>query len=68
MKQRIKPAMTRKSSQARVALISAPRTQRQMDLCEFWASLVYIASSRTGKAAQRNPVCWIGWGSKRKII
>ena len=27
-----------------------------MDLCEFEASLVYRASSRTAKATQRNPV------------
>ena len=27
-----------------------------MDLCEFEASLVYRVSSRTAKAAQRNPV------------
>ena len=27
-----------------------------MDLCEFKASLVYRASSRTVKAVQRNPV------------
>ena len=27
-----------------------------MDLCEFKASLVYRASSRTAKAAQRSPV------------
>ena len=30
--------------------------QRQVDLCEFEASLVYRASSRTIKATQRNPV------------
>ena len=38
-------------------LIPALRRQRQADLCEFKASLVYRASSRTGsKAIQRNPV------------
>ena len=30
--------------------------QRQADLCEFEASLVYRASSRTARATQRNPV------------
>jgi hypothetical protein len=30
--------------------------QRQADFCEFKASLVYRASSRTAKATQRNPV------------
>jgi hypothetical protein len=30
--------------------------QRQMGLCEFKASLVYIASSRTARATQRYPV------------
>jgi hypothetical protein len=30
--------------------------QRQMDLCEFEASLVYIVSFRTTRAKQRNPV------------
>jgi hypothetical protein len=28
--------------------------QRQADLCEFEASLVYIVSSRTARAIQRN--------------
>ena len=38
-------------------LIPALRRQRQADLCEFEASLVYRASSRTGsKATQRNPI------------
>jgi hypothetical protein len=32
------------------------RRQRQTDLCEYKASLVYRASSRTSKATQRNPV------------
>lgn len=30
--------------------------QRQADLCEFQASLVYRVSSRTARATQRNPV------------
>ena len=38
-------------------LIPALRRQRQVDLCEFEASLVYRASSRTVRAVtQRNPV------------
>jgi hypothetical protein len=30
--------------------------QRQEDLCEFEASLVYRVSSKTARAIQRNPV------------
>jgi hypothetical protein len=37
-------------------LIWAPGRQRQADLCEFEASLVYRVSSKTAKAVQRNPV------------
>ena len=38
-------------------LIPALGRQRQAELCEFKASLVYRASSRTGsKATQRNPI------------
>jgi hypothetical protein len=40
-----------------------PRThgrQRQVDLCELKASLIYRASSRTARATQRNPVLWGG--------
>ena len=38
-------------------LIPALGRQRQVDLCEFKASLVYRASSRTARAVtQRNPV------------
>ena len=37
-------------------LIPALRRQRQVDLCEFEASLVYRVSSRTARATQRNPV------------
>ena len=32
------------------------RKQRQVDLCEFVANLVYRVSSRTAKATQRNLV------------
>ena len=31
-------------------------SQRQVNLCEFKASLVYILSSMTARAIQRNPV------------
>jgi hypothetical protein len=38
-------------------LILVLRMQRQVDLCEFKASLIfYKASSRTARATQRNPV------------
>ena len=41
----------------RTLLIPALRRQRQVDLYEFKASLVYRASSRTGpKGTQRSPV------------
>ena len=38
------------------SLIPALRRQRQVDLCELEASLVYRVSSRTARAIQRNPV------------
>ena len=38
-------------------LIPALKRQRQVDLCEFEASLVYIVSSRIARTvSQRNPV------------
>ena len=37
-------------------LIPALRRQRQVDFCEFKASLVYRASFKTAKSAQRNLV------------
>jgi hypothetical protein len=37
-------------------LIQALGRQRQVNLCEFGASLVYRTSSRTSKVTQRNPV------------
>jgi hypothetical protein len=37
-------------------LIPAPRKLRQVDLCEFKASLVYRVSSRIARATQRNLV------------
>jgi hypothetical protein len=45
-------------------LIPAFRRQRQVDLCEFKASLVYRASSRTARATQRNPVS----KKKKKVL
>jgi hypothetical protein len=38
------------------SLIPALRRQRQADLYEFKASLVYRVSSRTARTSQRNPV------------
>ena len=47
-------------------LIPSLGRQRQANLCEFEASLVYRASSRVAKATQKNPVwCW-GRRNKRK--
>jgi hypothetical protein len=40
----------------RTPLIPATWRQRQVDLCEFEAILVYIVSSRTARATQINPV------------
>ena len=37
-------------------LIPVVERLEQVDLCEFKASLVYKASSRTVRATQRNPV------------
>lgn len=37
-------------------LIPALGRQKQADLCEFEASLIYIESSRTTRATQRNLV------------
>jgi hypothetical protein len=34
----------------------ALRRQRQVDFCEFKASLVYRVSSRIARATQKNPV------------
>ena len=41
---------------AHMPLIPALGRQRQADVCEYEASLVYRASSRTIKATLRNPV------------
>ena len=47
-----------KQSQAwqHTPLVPALRRQRQVDLCEIKASLVYRASLRTVRDTQRNPV------------
>ena len=38
-------------------LIPALGRQRQVDVCQFKASLVYIMSSRTAKATHRDKPC-----------
>jgi hypothetical protein len=40
-------------------LIPVLQRQRQADLCELEASLVYISSSRLARATQRDPVITI---------
>jgi uncharacterized membrane protein YjgN (DUF898 family) len=40
--------------------------QKQMDLCEFQASLVYRTSSRTARATQRNPVACLNTHSNKE--
>ena len=37
-------------------LVPTLRRQRQVDLCQFEASLVYRVSSRAARTTQRNPV------------
>ena len=37
-------------------MIPALERQRQVDLCEFKATLVYRVSSKTARVTQRNPV------------
>jgi hypothetical protein len=37
------------------AFHSSPGRQRQVDLCEFEARLVYRVSSKTARATERNP-------------
>jgi hypothetical protein len=39
-----------------MSLIPALRRQRQIELCEFKASLIYRATSKTVRALQRDPV------------
>jgi hypothetical protein len=39
-----------------MSLIPALRRERQADLCDFEASLVYRVNSRTSRGTQRNPV------------
>jgi hypothetical protein len=47
-------------------LVPALGRQRQEDLCEFEASLVYRVSPRTARATQRNPVLGVRKASKTK--
>jgi len=49
-------------------LVPALRRQRQVDLCEFEASLVYGASSRMARATQRNPVSKIQWNRETVFL
>ena len=42
------------------SIMNALRRQRKTDLCEFKASVVYRAISRTARATQRNPVFGVG--------
>jgi hypothetical protein len=63
---------------AHMTLTLVPERQRQVDLCEFKASLIYRASSRTARVTQRNPVLknkkqarhggveWVGRGVGRR--
>ena len=48
-------------------LITALRRQRQEDLCEFEASLIYRVSSRTGSRATEEP-CLEKIKKNKKII
>jgi hypothetical protein len=47
---------TSKAGWWRTPLTPERRRQKQAELCELEASLVYRASSRTARATQRNPV------------
>ena len=47
---------TIKGQRWRTSLILALRRQRQVDLCEFKASLVYKANSKTAWVTQKSPV------------
>jgi hypothetical protein len=50
-----------------IPLTPALERQRQVDLCEFEASLVYRVSSRTARATQRNPAKETKQNKKRKV-
>ena len=52
----MKKEETKEVRHQRTLLIPVLRKQRQKDLCEFKASWVYIASSRTARATHRNLV------------
>ena len=43
-------------------LIPALRRQRQVDLCEFKARLIYRVSFKIARATQRNPGLFGFWG------
>ena len=47
-------------------LIPGLGRQRQEDLCEVKANLVYKVSSRTAKAIQRNPISKTRRGEQRR--
>ena len=47
------------------SLIPALRRQRQEDLCEFKACLVYRASSRTAKAVTQRTLSWKNQNEKK---
>ena len=48
--------VTRARAQKRTSPVPALLRQRQVDLCELEARLVYRESSRTARPTQRNPV------------
>ena len=50
-----------------MALVQTLRRQRQADLCEFKACLVYRVSSRTARTVKRrNPVGGVGGRTKQR--
>lgn len=51
-----------------VPLIPVPRRQRQADLREFNASLVYKVSTRAARATQTNPVSEKGVGGATAAV
>jgi hypothetical protein len=51
-----------------MSLTPAIGRKRQVDLCEFKASLIYKASFRIAKATQRNHVLKKKKGKEKKIL
>jgi hypothetical protein len=51
-----------------ITLFPALGRQRQADVCEFKASLVYRVISRTARATQRNPVSQQQTNNKSQIF